>query len=76
MGLADHDGLTFDVMDYGGQPIYAKTNQYFVVRRALYLLVWNVTKGSLEELQMMISAGLRAAQARAPGASLANHEWG
>ncbi|EKX32523.1 hypothetical protein GUITHDRAFT_121310 [Guillardia theta CCMP2712] len=70
----DADGLTCDVMDFGGQQIYAKTNQYFIVRRALYLLVWNVRgkrdKQSMEELKMMIATWLRATQARVPGSSV------
>ncbi|EKX37649.1 hypothetical protein GUITHDRAFT_116126 [Guillardia theta CCMP2712] len=75
------DGLTFDVMDFGGQEVYGKTNQYFIVRRALYLLVWNVrttrdemsaggAAGSMKELRAMISTWLRTLQARVPGASV------
>ncbi|EKX45794.1 hypothetical protein GUITHDRAFT_108245 [Guillardia theta CCMP2712] len=78
----DADGLTFDVMDFGGQQIYAKTNQYFIVRRALHLLVWNIrakrdeqrsaddSEESMEKLKKMISTWLRATQARVPGASI------
>uniref|UniRef100_A0A7S4JL51 Roc domain-containing protein n=1 Tax=Guillardia theta TaxID=55529 RepID=A0A7S4JL51_GUITH len=73
----DADGLTFDVMDFGGQQIYAKTNQYFIVRRALYLLVWSVRAKrdkesnedggeGMEELKKMIPTWLRATQARVP----------
>eukprot|EP00960_Hanusia_phi_P012987 379667-Hanusia_phi.AAC.2 len=72
----DNDGLTFDVMDFGGQAVYGKTNQYFIVRRALYVLVWNVRRGkkteedsdTLMELKAMISYWIRAIQARVPGA--------
>eukprot|EP00960_Hanusia_phi_P042329 755439-Hanusia_phi.AAC.1 len=67
------EGLTFDVMDFGGQAVYGKSNQYFIVRRALYLLVWSVRRGEErdeQELRAMMSYWLRAIQARVPGASV------
>eukprot|EP00960_Hanusia_phi_P046152 757656-Hanusia_phi.AAC.1 len=78
----EEGGLTFDVMDFGGQAVYSKTNQYFIVRRALYVLVWNVRGGEkdtkdeggvddgLLKLQEMTSSWMRAIQARVPGASV------
>eukprot|EP00960_Hanusia_phi_P036536 752375-Hanusia_phi.AAC.1 len=78
----DEEGLTFEVMDFGGQAVYSKTNQYFIVRRALYVLVWAVRRHSKNQtdaeegspassnLKSMISFWMRAIQARVPGASV------
>ncbi len=37
--------LLLNVWDFGGQDIYRATHQFFLTKRALYLVVWNVSLG-------------------------------
>ena len=37
--------ITFKTWDFSGQEEYYATYQYFLSRRSLYLVVWNVTQG-------------------------------
>ena len=37
--------ITFKTWDFSGQEEYYATYQYFLSRRSLYLVVWNVTHG-------------------------------
>jgi internalin A len=38
---ADNQEFTFNIWDFGGQEIYHNTHNFFLTKRALYLMVWN-----------------------------------
>ena len=56
--------VVFRTWDFGGQQEYYTTHQYFLSRRSLYLVVWNITDGEkgINEIQQW----LVNIQARAP----------
>jgi GTPase SAR1 family protein len=73
------EGLVFHIKDLAGQAVYTLTNQFFLVRRAIYLLVWRVDKGKssshdteLWEKQVsdMVLTWMESLQLRVPGASI------
>jgi hypothetical protein len=39
------DGLVFRTKDLAGQSVYALSNQFFLVARAIYVLVWRIVAG-------------------------------
>ena len=70
------DGLVFKIKDLAGQAVYSMTNQFFLVRRAIFVLVWRVVRpasvaGADEferEVTEMVSTWLDAVHYRVPGA--------
>ena len=71
------DGLVFQVKDLAGQAVYTLTNQYFLVRRAIFALVWRVLApqaGSQVQVEQqvseMVSIWLDSMQLRVPGATV------
>ena len=36
--------IVFRTLDFAGQPVYAKTHQHFLVRRAVYMFVWRALR--------------------------------
>jgi len=40
--VKEASGLTFRIKDLAGQPVYGFTNQFFLVLRAIFVLVWRV----------------------------------
>ena len=37
--------MTLRIWDFGGQPVYRVSHQFFLSRRALYIIVWNALMG-------------------------------
>ncbi len=77
--LTKEEGLIFHIKDLAGQAVYSLTNQYFLVRRAIYLLVWRVDivdKGKSDaelwekQISHMVLTWLESLQLRVPGASI------
>ena len=77
----DPKGLTCRFLDLAGQQVYACTNQFFLVPRALYIIAWRVLDPSrtgehvgnqekARELESMILNYMEALQIRVPGASI------
>ena len=67
------DGLGFSVKDLAGQDAAGVWNQLFLVKRAIYVLVWRVlpraaSQEALRELSEMVSDWLDTLQLRVPGA--------
>ena len=68
-------GSIFTIYDLAGQAVYAKTNQIFVLRRALYVLVWRVIptrssddpSKSLQNILQTVGYWLHLLQNRLPG---------
>ncbi|XP_071748491.1 leucine-rich repeat serine/threonine-protein kinase 1 isoform X2 [Lepeophtheirus salmonis] len=56
--------IVFRTWDFGGQTEYYSTHQYFLSRRSLYLVVWNIVDG--EKGMSEIEQWLINIQARAP----------
>jgi GTPase SAR1 family protein len=77
--LTKEEGLVFHIKDLAGQAVYTLTNQFFLVRRAIYLLVWRVDKGKSissdtelweEQISDMVLTWMESLQLRVPGASI------
>jgi GTPase SAR1 family protein len=77
--LTKQEGLVFHIKDLAGQAVYTLTNQYFLVRRAIYLLVWRVDKGKSsshdtelweKQISDMVLTWMESLQLRVPGASI------
>jgi GTPase SAR1 family protein len=67
------DGLGFSVKDLAGQDAAGVWNQLFLVKRAIYVLVWRVlprtdSREALREVSEMVSDWLDTVQLRVPGA--------
>jgi GTPase SAR1 family protein len=63
-------GVNFRFFDLAGQAIYGKTHQYFLQRRAVYLLVWRAMRyllNDMEGLRSVITHWMDALQLRIPG---------
>ncbi len=63
-------GVNFRFFDLAGQAIYGKTHQYFLQRRAVYLLVWRAMRNLLYDmdgLRSVITHWMDALQLRIPG---------
>ena len=74
---AEANGLVFNIKDLAGQAVYSLSNQFFLVPRAIFALVWRVLptmsadQESFElEVADMISTWLDAIQLRVPGATV------
>jgi hypothetical protein len=74
--LSEED-LVFHIKDLAGQAVYSLTNQFFLVQRAIYLLVWRVDKGKSSDIESwekkisdMVLTWMESLQLRVPGASL------
>ena len=69
-------GTTLAIYDLAGQSIYAKTHQIFLLRRAIYLLVWRVIQPrdhsdeDFDTIRSTIKYWLDALQNRMPGSHL------
>jgi GTPase SAR1 family protein len=70
-------GLKFNVRDLAGEAIYRLSHQYFMVKKALFVLVWRVIpkiSGNLhpfeEEVYAMVTEWLETVQLRVPGARI------
>eukprot|EP00961_Rhodomonas_salina_P042811 575673-Rhodomonas_salina.1 len=68
--------LTFQVMDLAGQAVYSTSHQFFLVRRAIYALVWRAREGSsgaagsaMQLLKRMVTHWMDSLQLRVPGAT-------
>ena len=75
--LSKEEGLVFHIKDLAGQAVYSLTNQFFLVQRAIYLLVWRVDKGKSSDTESwekqiadMVLTWMESVQLRVPGASL------
>jgi hypothetical protein len=77
--LSEEEGLVFHIKDLAGQAVYTPTNQFFLVHRAIYLLVWRVDKGKSSDTEswekqivdmVMTWSMMESVQLRVPGASL------
>ncbi len=75
--LSEEEDLVFHIKDLAGQAVYSLTNQFFLVQRAIYLLVWRVDKGKSSETESwekqiadMVLTWMESVQLRVPGASL------
>jgi GTPase SAR1 family protein len=81
--LTKEEGLKFHIKDLAGQAVYTLTNQYFLVRRAIYLLVWRVdvvdvvVEGKSSDTELwekrvsdMVLTWMESMQLRVPGASI------
>jgi len=68
------DGLELSVKDLAGQDVAGVWNQLFLVKRAIYVLVWRVipraaaSQDTLHEVSEMVSTWLDSLQMRVPGA--------
>ena len=51
-----NEEVVLSTWDFGGQREYYATHQYFLSKRSLYLVVWNLTKGEkgLDEIQQWL----------------------
>ncbi len=56
--------ITFSTWDFGGQLVYYTTHQFFLSKRALYLLVFSMARG-LQHSRLI--SWLNSIQSRAPG---------
>ena len=70
-------GILFNIKDLGGHPVYRMVNSLFMVKRALYILVWRVVRNHApngraerQELQEMVTDWLDQLQLRVPGAQV------
>lgn len=66
-------GLSFRIKDLAGQAVYHLTNQFFLVKRAIYVLVWRAVKGLRgpgDEIDQMVTSWMDAIQMRVPGARI------
>jgi len=75
--LSEEEDLVFHIKDLAGQAVYSLTNQFFLVQRAIYLLVWRVDKGKSSDTESwekkisdMVLTWMESLQLRVPGASL------
>jgi hypothetical protein len=75
--LSKEEGLIFHVKDLAGQAVYAMTNQFFLVPRAVYLLVWRVDKGKSidtesweKHISDMVLTWMESLHLRVPGANI------
>ena len=61
--------IVFRTYDFAGQPVYAKTHQHFLVRRALYMFVWRARSGlsSFSSVERSVKFWLESLQNRMPG---------
>ena len=62
--------LNFTLFDLAGQAVYLQTHQLFLLRRAVYLLVWRPPEGTDRFLDLIknIDCWLQCLQNRIPGA--------
>ena len=72
---AEAEGLVFQIKDLAGQAVYAMTNQFFLVRRAIFVFVWRVLRpadvaASTDEFEREVTG----VSARGPVASLGGKE--
>ena len=76
---AEADGLVFQIKDLAGQAVYAMTNQFFLVRRAIFAIVWRILRpadvaSSADEFERevaaMVTTWLDAVHFRVPGAKV------
>jgi len=76
---AEAEGLVFQIKDLAGQAVYAMTNQFFLVRRAIFVFVWRVLRpadvaASADEFEREVTAmvltWLDAVHFRVPGAQV------
>ena len=69
-------GLEFKIKDLAGQAVYGISNQFFLVERALFVLVWRIVPNLkkqatfLEDVQQMVIPWLDTLELRVPGASV------
>ena len=70
-------GIIFNIKDLGGHPIYRTVNSLYMVKRAIYMLVWRVVRNNVpnswserQELQEMVTDWLDQLQMRVPGAQV------
>jgi GTPase SAR1 family protein len=77
--LTKEEGLIFHIKDLAGRAVYTLTNHFFLVRRAIYLLVWRVDKGKSsshdtelweKQISDMVLTWMESLQLRVPGASI------
>ncbi len=61
--------LDFRIYDFAGQPVYAKTHQHFLAKRALYLFIWRALPGlmDLASIVKSVKFWLESLQNRMPG---------
>jgi hypothetical protein len=76
-GIPNALGLKFNVRDLAGEAIYRLSHQYFMVKKALFVLVWRVIpKISCnlhpfeDEVYAMVTEWLETVQLRVPGARI------
>jgi GTPase SAR1 family protein len=61
--------LYFNIKDLAGQSVYSLSNQFFLVKRAIYVLVWRVERGGTEKsTKNMVLTWINTLQLRIPGA--------
>jgi len=70
-------GLTFRIKDLAGQAVYGLTNQFFLVLRAIFVLVWRVLPNMATEqatfekdISDMVSTWMDSIQLRVPGSTV------
>ncbi|CAK9004495.1 Plant intracellular Ras-group-related LRR protein 4 [Durusdinium trenchii] len=56
------------IWDFAGEDVYYHTHQLFLSRRSLYLLVWDINKHSIAEMDAEVCFWVYSVQARVPGA--------
>jgi GTPase SAR1 family protein len=62
--------LVLSIWDFAGQEIYHSAQEAFFSERALYLVVWNMTKNSKEDMDHYVQFWIDLIQSRAPGSMI------
>ena len=75
--LAPAPDLVLSIWDFAGQEIYHAAQEAFFSERALYLVVWDMTKNTEEDMDRYVQFWIDLIQSRAPGSTIivvATHE--
>ena len=62
--------LVLSIWDFAGQEIYHAAQEAFFSERALYLVVWDMTKNSEKDLDRYVQFWIDLIQSRAPGSTI------
>lgn len=62
--------LVLSIWDFAGQEIYHAAQEAFFSERALYLVVWDMTKNTEKEMDKYVQFWIDLIQSRAPGSTI------
>lgn len=62
--------LVLSIWDFAGQEIYHAAQEAFFSERALYLVVWDMTKNSEKDMDKYVQFWIDLIQSRAPGSTI------